>query len=176
MPIAEQLDADSPEQVRALSHPLRHRLLRALPAEGATVSQLSRLAKTNKGNVSHHLRVLLDAGLVVRGHTRTVRGGTEQYWLPVARRLRFPAGDGGESTHAMLQAIAEEIPLGEDHLFNNRQVRMTAQQAQHLSAHLERLVDELPAGDPGLPTYSIIVSVYRRELRPAGSKSDKEQL
>lgn len=166
MLIAEQLVADTPAQLRALSHPLRHRLLRALPVEGATISQLSRLAKTNKGNVSHHLRVLLDAGLVTRGHTRTVRGGTEQYWLPVARRLHFPTGDG-ETTDAMLQSIAEEIPRDEDHLFNNRRIRMTADQAWHLSEHLDQLVNELPDGQPGLPSYSVIVSVYRRDLRPS---------
>lgn len=166
MPIAEQLVADTPAQLRALSHPRRHRLLRALPPEGATISQLSRLTKTNKGNVSHHLRVLLDAGLVTRGPTRTVRGGTEQYWLPVARRLQFPAGDGA-TAEAMLQAIAEEIPRDEDHLFNNRRISMTAEQARHLSEHLDKLVNDLPDGDPGLPSYSVIVSVYRRDLRPA---------
>ena len=171
MPIAEQLVADTPAQVRALSHPLRHRLLRALPTEGATISQLSRLAKTNKGNVSHHLRVLLDAGLVTRGPTRTVRGGTEQYWLPVARRLHFPAGDGGASTHAMLHAIAEEMPADEAHLFNNRRVRMTAEQAQHLSEHLDRLVNDLPEAPPGSPSYSVIVSVYRRDLRPSPTRT-----
>lgn len=170
MPIAQDLVADSPAQLRALSHPMRHRLLRALPADGATISQLSRLAKTNKGNVSHHLRVLLDAGLVTRGHTRTVRGGTEQYWMPVARRLRFPAGDG-ETTDAMLRAIGEEIPHDDDHLFNNRRLSMTAEQAQHLSEHLDRLVNELPDGDTGLPSYSVIVSVYRSDLRPAPTRT-----
>ena len=72
MQIIDELTADSPQQLRALSHPLRHRLLRELPSDGATISQLARKANTNKGNVSHHLRVLLEAGLVQRGPSRTV--------------------------------------------------------------------------------------------------------
>lgn len=142
---------------------MRHRLLRVLPTDGATISQLSRLAKTNKGNVSHHLRVLLDAELVQRGPTRTVRGGTEQYFLPVARRLRFTPGDAGAATRAMLQTMAEEIPNDDNHLLNNRRIRLTTAQAEHLAAYLDRLVDELPEAPANAPTYSVLVGVYRRD-------------
>lgn len=173
MQIADEMTASSPRQLRALSHPLRHRLLRELPTEGATISQLARAAKTNKGNVSHHLRVLLEAGLVQRGHTRTVRGGTEHYYLPVARRLRFATGDDGVTTGAMLRAIAGEMPCDDDHLFNNRRIRLTAEQARHLSEHLDRLVNDLSEAPPGTPSYSVIVSVYRRE--PRGSTIDPEE-
>nr|WP_279672206.1 winged helix-turn-helix domain-containing protein [Flexivirga meconopsidis] len=159
----ECLVVDSPAQRRALEHPLRHRLLRALPVEGATISQLSRLAKTNKGNVSHHLRVLLDAGLVQQGPTRTVRGGTEQYFLPVARRLEFTPGDDGAATRAMLATMAEEIPHDNNHLLNSRRVRLTHEQAEHLAAYLDQLVDELPEAPPGAPDYAVLVGVYRRD-------------
>lgn len=142
---------------------MRHRLLRALPPEGATISQLSRLAKTNKGNVSHHLRVLLDAELVRQGPTRTVRGGTERYFLPIARRLEFSPGDDGAVTRAMLQTMAEEIPNDDDHLLNNRRVRLTNEQAKHLAVYLEQLVNELPEAPPGAPNYGVLVGVYRRD-------------
>ena len=60
--------------------------------EGATVSQLAKSLSTNKGNVAHHLAVLERAGLVRRGESRQVRGGTEQYFVRAARRLRTPGG------------------------------------------------------------------------------------
>ena len=88
------LDVTETDQLRALGHPARMRLLLSVGADGATVSQLATRLGTNKGNVAHHLAVLERAGLVRRGRTRTVRGGTEQYFERVARRLRTPGRRG----------------------------------------------------------------------------------
>src|SRR5690625_2448926 len=87
----DAVHATSPAQMRALSHPARHKLLRALAPEGATISQLSNRLAMNKGSVSHHLTVLREAGLVHKGPTRTVRGGTEQYFVPTAHKVLFGA-------------------------------------------------------------------------------------
>lgn len=163
-PEPEVVEAAAPEQVKALAHPLRHALLCALPAHGATVSQLARTLATNKGNVSHHLRVLLEAELVRLGPSRTVRGGTERYYLPAAERLRFPAT--ASTTAAMMTTLAAEIPDGDDHLLNSRHLRLTEAQANAVAAHLERLVHDLPQAPPGAPTYGILVGVYRRREHP----------
>lgn len=60
----DALDARSAAHRKALAHPTRHRILRSLGSDGATVSQLSHRLQTHKGNVAHHLKVLVDAGLV----------------------------------------------------------------------------------------------------------------
>ena len=83
------------------------RLLLSLGDDGATVSQLSTRLGTNKGNVAHHLAVLERAGLVRRGRTRTVRGGTERYFERVARRIRTPGGAASGHTAALLQTVAD---------------------------------------------------------------------
>ena len=161
-PTPEVLEATDPQQLKALAHPLRNRLLFALGAEGATVSQLSTRLGTNKGNVAHHLGVLERAGLVRRAHTRQVRGGTEQYFTRAARRLRTPGGGRGGHTAALLQAVAEEVdasPTGT--LLNLRRIRLTRQQAAALAAHLERVVDELPEAGPAEPTFGVLVSVFQ---------------
>ncbi len=98
----ELLDVSDTDQLRALGHPARMRLLLSVGADGATVSQLATRLGTNKGNVAHHLAVLEKAGLVRRGRTRTVRGGTEQYFERVARRIRTPGGAASGHTAAML--------------------------------------------------------------------------
>ena len=54
----------TPEQFRALGHPMRHRLLLALGQGEATISQLAAALGSNKGNIAHHLKVLTAAGLV----------------------------------------------------------------------------------------------------------------
>ena len=82
------LEVADAAQLKAMAHPLRNRVLFALGPEGATVSQLATRLRTNKGNVAHHLAVLERAGLARRGRTRTVRGGTEQYWERAARKMK----------------------------------------------------------------------------------------
>jgi len=54
-------------------------------------------------HVAHHLNVLLEAGLISKGPTRTVRGGTEQYFTRPARRIRFEGGSDGAALVAMMR-------------------------------------------------------------------------
>jgi DNA-binding transcriptional ArsR family regulator len=166
-PVPEVLETTNPEQLKALAHPLRNRIIFALGAEGATVSQLAKSLVTNKGNVAHHLAVLERAGLVRRGDRRQVRGGTEQYFLRVARRLRTPGGSRAGHTAALMQAVAEEIDGSPtDALLNLRRIRLTRQQAASLAAHLERLVDELPEAGPREATHGVLVSVFQSGHAP----------
>jgi DNA-binding transcriptional ArsR family regulator len=83
------VEATSPAQMHALAHLVRHKILRELSLGAATISQLSKGLGINKGSISHHLGVLVRAGLVRKGATRTVRGGTEQYFVRTARKYRF---------------------------------------------------------------------------------------
>lgn len=156
------LDLTDTDQLRALGHPARMRLLLSLGDDGATVSQLSLRLATNKGNVAHHLAVLERAGLVRRGRTRTVRGGTEQYFQRVARRIRTPGGAASGHTAALLQTVADEVDAAPgDPLLHLRRLRMSPQQAVALAAHLDRLVADLPEGRAGDPRHSVLVGVYR---------------
>src|SRR5262249_45579772 len=89
MPADDVAAISSPAQFKALGHPMRHRLLFALGREDATISQLATMLGSNKGNIAHHLKVLVDAGLVQPTGTRKVRGGTEQYYSRAFRGLAF---------------------------------------------------------------------------------------
>jgi DNA-binding transcriptional ArsR family regulator len=51
---------------RALSEPSRLRLVQSLQSGERSVSELVAVSETTQSNVSKHLRVLQDAGLVVR--------------------------------------------------------------------------------------------------------------
>ncbi|WP_028642261.1 winged helix-turn-helix domain-containing protein [Nocardioides sp. URHA0020] len=151
-------------QLRALDHPMRHRIWREVGADGATVSQLTHRLATNKGNVAHHVKVLVAADLLAPGRTRTVRGGTEQYYVRTAGRLRLSgeAGEARDATRAMLASISEEVQAATDPLLNHRTLRLTRPQAEALARHLDRVVHELePAGDRET-SYGVLVSVYRR--------------
>ena len=161
-PDPDLLDVTDTRQLQALGHPARARLLLGIGAEGATVSQLSARLGTNKGNVAHHLAVLERAGLVRRGRTRTVRGGTEQYFERVARRIRTPGGTASGHTAAFLQTVADEVDAAPgEPLLHLRRVRMTPQRAAALAAHLDRLVGDLPEGRASDPAHSVLVGLYR---------------
>lgn len=159
----DTVHATSPAQMRAMSHPARHRLLQALAPDGATISQLSNRLGMNKGSVSHHLTVLCDAGLAHKGPTRTVRGGTEQYFVPTANKVMFPPGEDGAATNAMLATIAEELGTDDDHLLNHRVVCLTRDQANALRQHLEEVVNGLQPANQNERQYGVLVGLYQRQ-------------
>jgi len=157
----EQFDATGPSYARALSHPTRHRLLLELGEGPATVSQLTNRLMINKGNVAHHLAVLVEAGLVGKGSTRTVRGGTEQYYVRLAERIKFEGGPDNVTLTAMMSNLTNEIARDEEALLNHRVLRLTERQAAALAAHLETIVDQLEPASPREQRYGVVVSVYR---------------
>ncbi|MEP9361349.1 helix-turn-helix domain-containing protein [Nocardioides sp. CN2-186] len=151
----------SPAQLQAFSHPMRVRIWREVGPDGATVSQLTNRLATNKGNVAHHVKVLVAAGLLAPSRTRTVRGGTEQYYVATSRKLKL-AGEVREARHAMFAVVAEELEADPDPLLNYRTIRLTRRQAKALAEHLDRVTVELePAGEREA-SYGVLVSVYRR--------------
>lgn len=158
--IDDLFDASGPQYAKAMSHPTRYRLLLELGQDGATISQLANRLQTNKGNVSHHLNVLVKASLARRDRTRTVRGGTEQYYVRVARRYRFEHSP--DALAAMMANLTDELGTDPGALINHRVLRLTPSQAAALATHLDSVVHNLrPAGARELE-HGIVVSVYRR--------------
>ncbi len=115
---------DSAEQFKALGHPLRHRLLNVLRQRPATLGQLAAALGSTKGTVAYHVRVLLDAGLLRTASTRTVRGGTEQYFEPVARGFR-PQLPGIGAAKFLINAALDEMVPGEPEQTVLTHLRMT---------------------------------------------------
>lgn len=146
-------------QHKALSHPLRHRLLMSLRGEPGTISQLSRRIGVLKGSVAHHLQVLVAAGLVHPAQARQVRGGTEQYYEVAAGPIM--TGNDLQATQAMLAAIAEQLAADEDPLLHLRHVRLTSAQAKRLRHVLDEIVTEVPDAGPANPAYGVVVGLYR---------------
>jgi DNA-binding transcriptional ArsR family regulator len=155
------LAASSPEQLKALAHPLRQRLLYALGERPATISQLASSFGAQKGNIAHHLKVLHAAGMVHIVETRQVRGGTEHYYQRTARRV-YVGGPPGESTAAMLHAIADEITRQPaEPLLILRHLRLGEEQARRLSDALTAIVGEAADDGPDEPRHGLLVGLYR---------------
>jgi DNA-binding transcriptional ArsR family regulator len=148
----------TPEQFKALGHPMRHRLLLALGQGEATISQLATTLGSNKGNISHHLKVLAGAALVEATGTRTVRGGTEQYYRRAFGRLTF---NDAASTEAAFHAIAAEIATAEPGPFLVlRGLRLSTEHVQQLTGTLRDLAEQDDDGGD-YPRYGLLLGLYR---------------
>jgi DNA-binding transcriptional ArsR family regulator len=148
----------TPQQFKALGHPMRHRLLFALGQGEATISQLAATLGSNKGNIAHHLKVLTDAGLVLPAGTRQVRGGTEQYYRRAHRALQF---HDAAITQVAFSAIAAEIAAAEHEPFLIlRTLRLNPRHVEQITASLRDLADAEDDADDD-PRYGLLLGLYQ---------------
>ena len=78
----------TPEQMRAMVHPIRMRILDALRDEGpSTATRLATILDESSGATSYHLRVLADAGLIEED---TDRGNGRERWWRRVQPIFFP--------------------------------------------------------------------------------------
>ena len=153
----------TPQQFKALGHPMRHRLLFALGQGEATISQLAATLGSNKGNIAHHLKVLTDAGLAVPAGTRQVRGGTERYYRRAHRALEF---HDAATTQVAFSAIAAEIAAAEpDPFLIMRTLRLNPRHVEQLTVALHDLADEKNDADDD-PRYGLLLGLYQHSQPP----------
>ena len=96
--LADRIGLTRPEQVKAISHPLRTTILGLLHERAATVTELAVALERPKSTVAHHVKVLVEAGLVQVVRTRRVRAIEERFYGRTARMFyvgveRSPDGD-----------------------------------------------------------------------------------
>jgi hypothetical protein len=81
------------------------------------------------------------------------------------------AGHQAAATTAMFGAVAEELDeaTGEP-LLMLRHVRLTAAQAEHLSAELERLVESTEEAGTDEAVHGVLVALYAQGRQDAGGE------
>lgn len=93
--LPEQLDSyriSDIEQVKALSHPLRMRIIEVLAAsDPMTTKQVADTLGEKPTRLYHHVDKLLRVGLIRLTHTKQNRGTTEKYYEAIARQFRAGA-------------------------------------------------------------------------------------
>jgi DNA-binding transcriptional ArsR family regulator len=100
--LADRVALTEPAQVKAISHPLRTATLGLLHERAATVNELAAALERPKSTVAHHVKVLVEAGLLRVVRTRRVRGIDERFYGRTARLFYV----GVERT-----AGSDEMPL-----------------------------------------------------------------
>lgn len=90
--LADTIELTTPEQVRAISDPLRTTILGLLHERAATVTELATAVKRPKSTVAHHVKVLTDAGILRVVRTRKVRAIEERFYGRAARMFYYGLG------------------------------------------------------------------------------------
>lgn len=83
--LVERIVLTQPAEIRALVHPLRSTVLDLLLERAATVSELAVAVGRPKSTVAHHVKVLVDNGLLRVVRTRRVRAIDERSYGRTAR-------------------------------------------------------------------------------------------
>src|SRR6187551_3334144 len=81
----QSLDLVDPRIAKALSHPMRARILGILDERVASPNEIAEMIDERLPNVSYHVRALLDLGCVELVRTEQRRGAIEHYYRGVVR-------------------------------------------------------------------------------------------
>jgi predicted ArsR family transcriptional regulator len=157
----------SPQALKALTHPVRLRMLGLLRSEGpATATQLATRLGLNTGATSYHLRQLAQSGFVVDDEERG--NGRDRWWKAAHRSTTtsttLPADpDAKETLEAYLQSVAvvmteqlqraiEELPLvpeewSDASTFSDWVIRLTPARAKALVRAVATTLSETDEDD-----------------------------
>jgi DNA-binding transcriptional ArsR family regulator len=102
------LDLVDPRIAKALSHPMRARILMILNERVASPNEIAETIDERLPNVSYHVRALLDLGCVELVDTAQRRGAIEHYYRAVVRPF-FSDRDWKRLPRSGRQAISDSI-------------------------------------------------------------------
>lgn len=161
----------TPDEMKALAHPLRLRILRLCLHEPLTNKQIAEHLGKDPATTLHHVRLLLRTGFLAPQPVRTgARGALEKPYLATRKswtmRVSRPEDKEQEMT-AMVEALRDEmIAAGPDALVEGARigVKLSAKQAKVLERRLRKLVADLAeqGDDPDGDEYGFFVVFHRR--------------
>jgi DNA-binding transcriptional ArsR family regulator len=100
------LEDSGQRKLRALSHPLRLRILSMLTGRAMSSAELARELDLNHAAVSFHVRQLAAAGYLELAETRSVRGGQERRYR---QRVGGPSEWEQEDPRLVVGALGEDL-------------------------------------------------------------------
>ncbi|MDJ0394082.1 helix-turn-helix domain-containing protein [Rhodococcus sp. G-MC3] len=114
-------------QLKALTHPLRVRILYALRAEGsATASRLGQVVDESPNSVSYHLRKLADAGFAFEAPELGV-DGRERWWRVPVEGFSWSSADFAGTVDGAATSRAAKQVLVENQFLRQREYDDTAE-------------------------------------------------
>lgn len=159
---------DDPRYVKAMSHPIRVRILGILERQAASPVEIARVVDVSLGTVAYHMRTLADLGLVELDRETRRRGAIEHHYRAAPRPRATASGWSGASPIGKQAAIGAGLQLVDELACRSA----AAGGFDHDDAALERRTLVLDA--PGLTRARAALASYLEELeaieREAGER------
>jgi len=185
----------SPQQMRALTHPTRLRMLGILRTEGSTTATaLAQRLGLNTGATSYHLRQLAQHGFITDDEARG--NGRERWWRAAHASTRTDWEDDPDPadmetldaylqsivvvyTQMLQQAVEERATLSMEwrnaSTMSDWRCRLNPEQARRLIDVISEAIEEfeeaeeLPADDPDGVPFTIMFNAFPRPGQLSGS-------
>jgi DNA-binding transcriptional ArsR family regulator len=120
------LEVESRQQLRALAHPVRLRILSLLTGTAMSSAELARELGKSHAAVSFHVRQLAAAGYLELAETRSVRGGQERrYRHQLAGHAQWRSEDARLTVRALSEELVrrlEDTPTDQWRLFGDAEL------------------------------------------------------
>lgn len=154
--VVDALTIERPEQLKALGHPLRLKVLELLGQDDARLTnrELAQRLGVDPGHLHFHVRMLLRAGLIERADGGR---GREKPYRAVAKTIRVAPellAAGATATNDIHAAMLEEVQagwakFGPQGRFRSAQmtVRLDPERVRELWAQLSQKADQLEDDD-----------------------------
>ncbi len=169
-----QLVINTVQQFKAISDPIRSRILGIIQNQPATAKQIADRLGASPGAIGHHLHVLEAAGLAQVVARRLVRGIVANYYTRTARIFKYDlprevTGDTSINLDIMARAYEE---LAESEASNEADVhqcssfphvRLSPERATYYSERLMTLVEDIlhETPDPNGKVYGIFMTMFK---------------
>jgi predicted ArsR family transcriptional regulator len=159
----------TPEEMRALGHPLRWRILRLTLDEPMTNKHMAERLQRDPGTVLHHVRELVRTGFLAAEDPRTgKRGAFERPYRATGKSWRVRLQPSGGTTVAIIDAVRDEVlEAGPDATISTVRlgVRLKPADIEAMRARLVELTDDFNGRDDpdGIPV-GILAVLHKRRI------------
>ncbi|GLV60073.1 hypothetical protein KDH_68960 [Dictyobacter sp. S3.2.2.5] len=152
----DELILETPEQVRALAHPMRQRIVNLLTDAPYTNKQMATRFEVTPPRLYFHVRELLTAGLIEIVSEQPKGGVIEKYYRAVARVIRLGSQTGAAAnaeglTAKTLEVVRQEFMQANRHFdyhlpqlsFAYEPIRVSTERLERIQNHLDALREEI---------------------------------
>ena len=163
-------------EAKALSHPLRMRILRLCLDRSLTNKQLAQRLGKDPGTVLYHVRTLVAAGFLVPDEVRHgEKGALEKPYRATGKSwtlsLEESPASQDKDAQAMLEAFVAELAEagpGAAAGFNRLALTLNEPSREELESRVLAILDEFVTRppDPDGEPYGLLFAMHRRSLGP----------
>lgn len=174
--IADEVEANTPEALKALADGTRLAILDLLLERAATTSHVAEALDKPKGTVGYHLKVLEKCGLIRIVRTRQVRALTEKYYGRTGRTIIISSSGTIQDPLFILRDALSDVQIVEGEplpMFTTRRARIPESRALEFASMLAALAAEF-ASEPrmGERTYGLVAGVFATSLPALGPEDE----